>query len=147
MFMNMAGQVRGIDPLLDTFFGFLRRKTDFFQGPPSSDGGGGASPTNGAKVKVLEAFERQRTKAVEQREKERKARDDKKKVRETTHRLCGVCVCVCCEKNTRERERERQGDWGFGGWQAASRPEGVGSRSLNPFSPLPPPRQSLHLFF
>lgn len=32
MYMNLAQQNQGIDNLLDSFFGFLRRKTDFFTG-------------------------------------------------------------------------------------------------------------------
>lgn len=32
LFLNVAQQAQGIEPLLDHFFGFLRRKTDFFSG-------------------------------------------------------------------------------------------------------------------
>jgi N-terminal conserved domain of Nudc. len=34
LYMTVAQTAQGIDPLLDTVFGFLRRKTDFFAGPP-----------------------------------------------------------------------------------------------------------------
>jgi len=33
LYLNVAQQTRGIEPLLDTVFSFLRRKTDFFEGP------------------------------------------------------------------------------------------------------------------
>ena len=36
MYISMAQQLGGIDPLLDSFFGFLRRKTDFLSGASSS---------------------------------------------------------------------------------------------------------------
>ena len=34
MFMTIAQQAHGIEPLLETLFSFLRRKTDFFSGAP-----------------------------------------------------------------------------------------------------------------
>lgn len=37
LYLNVAQTTRGIDPLLDTLFGFLRRKTDFFNGPPGAE--------------------------------------------------------------------------------------------------------------
>ena len=49
MYMNLAQQVRGIDPLLDSVFSFLRRKTDFFTGPPNS--------ANGSEVAVKKVME------------------------------------------------------------------------------------------
>lgn len=39
MLLGMAqSQATGIDGMLDVFFGFLRRKTDFFVGPGGVDG-------------------------------------------------------------------------------------------------------------
>jgi hypothetical protein len=36
LYLNVAQTTRGIEPLLDSVFSFLRRKTDFFAGPPGS---------------------------------------------------------------------------------------------------------------
>jgi len=55
LYMNVANTARGIEPLLDTVFSFLRRKTDFFAGPPGSD------PQNGTKVatdKVMQVLQK-----------------------------------------------------------------------------------------
>ena len=37
MYMNIAQQAHGIDPLLNSMFSFLRRKTDFFSGATGAD--------------------------------------------------------------------------------------------------------------
>ena len=55
--MNMAQQMGGIDPLLDSFFGFMRRKTDFFVGAASG---------TAAQETVLKAFEKNRARADEE---------------------------------------------------------------------------------
>ena len=49
LYLNIADATRGIEPLLDTVFSFLRRKTDFFAGPPGSEKG-----TEAALAKVQE---------------------------------------------------------------------------------------------
>lgn len=41
LYMNVAQTTRGIEPLLDSVFSFLRRKTDFFAGPPGSENNNG----------------------------------------------------------------------------------------------------------
>eukprot|EP00586_Coscinodiscus_wailesii_P018391 CAMPEP_0172495986 /NCGR_PEP_ID=MMETSP1066-20121228/79775_1 /TAXON_ID=671091 /ORGANISM="Coscinodiscus wailesii, Strain CCMP2513" /LENGTH=337 /DNA_ID=CAMNT_0013268025 /DNA_START=77 /DNA_END=1090 /DNA_ORIENTATION=- len=56
LYMNVAQQARGIEPLLDTVFSFLRRKTDFFSGPPGTDG----DVTETAVAKVNEVLKKHR---------------------------------------------------------------------------------------
>jgi len=73
MFLNVAQQAQGIDPLFDALFSFLRRKTDFFSG---------ASPEK-IQESVLIAIKKQQV--IHDREKEelkrKKAEDEKKKER------------------------------------------------------------------
>ena len=82
--MNMAQQMGGIDPLLDSFFGFMRRKTDFFVGAASG---------TAAQETVLKAFEKNRARADEEtkekaaKEKKRKAEEEKRKARIEAEKL------------------------------------------------------------
>lgn len=59
LYMNVAQATRGIEPLLDTVFSFLRRKTDFFAGPPGSADGSAAAvqKVNDVLRKHLEMYE------------------------------------------------------------------------------------------
>lgn len=70
LYLNVAQTTRGIDPLLDTLFGFLRRKTDFFSGPPGSVEGN----CDAAIAKVNEIL----SKHVEMYVKEREVKQEKK---------------------------------------------------------------------
>ena len=51
LYLNVAQTTRGIEPLLDTVFSFLRRKTDFFEGPP------GSAPNEGSAAAVAKVNE------------------------------------------------------------------------------------------
>jgi hypothetical protein len=74
--MNMAGQLGGIDPLLDGFFGFLRRKTDFFTGAVSPEA---------AQASVLAAFTKNFERAEEDA-REKAAKEKKRKADEEARR-------------------------------------------------------------
>ena len=82
MLMGMAQQAGGIEPLMDQFFGFMRRKTDFFTGPISA-----SSPEHNAEEAVLKAFRKNKARAEEDikekqaKEKKRKAEEEKRKKR------------------------------------------------------------------
>ena len=73
MYISLAQQIGGIDPLLDSFFGFLRRKSDFFSGAASS---------NAARETILNAFTKNKDRYEEDvhekidKEKKRKAEED-----------------------------------------------------------------------
>eukprot|EP00560_Eucampia_antarctica_P009321 CAMPEP_0197828436 /NCGR_PEP_ID=MMETSP1437-20131217/4997_1 /TAXON_ID=49252 ORGANISM="Eucampia antarctica, Strain CCMP1452" /NCGR_SAMPLE_ID=MMETSP1437 /ASSEMBLY_ACC=CAM_ASM_001096 /LENGTH=365 /DNA_ID=CAMNT_0043429639 /DNA_START=11 /DNA_END=1108 /DNA_ORIENTATION=- len=75
LYMNVAQTARGIDPLLDTVFSFLRRKTDFFNGP---DGQG----TTLAVTKVNEVLQ----KHVQIYEEEQEKKQTTKKAKSTAMR-------------------------------------------------------------
>ncbi|GMI11753.1 hypothetical protein TrLO_g14726 [Triparma laevis f. longispina] len=85
MFMNLAQQVRGIDPLLETFFGFLRRKTDFFTGADDQQ----------AMKKVMEALMKQK-KFVD---------DDKKMAEEKKLKKAKEAAALKAKKEKKEKER------------------------------------------
>ena len=73
----MAQQMGGIEPLLDSFFGFMRRKTDFFVGAMSGEA---------AEETVLKAFSKNKARSDED-VKERAAKEKKRKAEEEKRRL------------------------------------------------------------
>lgn len=90
MLMNIAERRRGIDPLLDSVFGFLRRKTDFFKG---------ASSIAAAEKTLMESFKKHvalaeqemaKEKAKEQKKKAKAAAESKKKEEAEAAKTAGV---------------------------------------------------------
>ena len=84
MFMQVAQQAGGIENILDVFFGFLNRKTDFFTG---ADEGKSRSLVN---VHLEKWIAEGKRKADEDREKNAEA--DKKRKRAEEERLAGPDV-------------------------------------------------------
>ena len=86
-YVNLAQQVGGIDNLLDSFFGFLRRKTDFLSGAESSDK---------AREAVIKAFQKNKERADEE-VKEKAMKEKKRKAEEEARRhACLYSSPVSC---------------------------------------------------
>jgi len=115
LYLNVAQTTRGIDPLLDTVFSFLRRKTDFFKGPP------GTSPEEGSAVAVAKVNEVLRKHVelyeAERAQKEAKENDKKKKAK----KAAGTTEAVNKEKETEEEDQViEMSEDGFDASSAAS---------------------------
>ncbi|GLE05628.1 hypothetical protein PINS_up014666 [Pythium insidiosum] len=76
LLLNMAQSQRGIEPMLDTVFSFLRRKTDFFSG---------ASPQV-VEETVLKALRKQAAIAEKEQYHKKQQEEEKKKLREKKQR-------------------------------------------------------------
>lgn len=71
LYLNVAQTTRGIEPLLDTVFSFLRRKTDFFAGPTGAPNGTEAAIQKVQEVvrKHADLYEKSRKKDAPKKEK------------------------------------------------------------------------------
>mmetsp|Transcript_28437 Transcript_28437/g.43625 ORF Transcript_28437/g.43625 Transcript_28437/m.43625 type:complete len:93 (-) Transcript_28437:33-311(-) len=76
LYLNVAQQARGIEPLLDTVFSFLRRKTDFFSGPPGS----GDNGTQIAMEKVNEVLQKHAKIYQDQQQQQKKKQTKKNEI-------------------------------------------------------------------
>jgi len=86
LFMTVAQQANGIEPLLDQLFGFLRRKTDFYSAPSEKI----EDMVMGVLQKHGELVQQDKAKKAASAAKEKKRKDGlalKKK----------VCDCLCLE--------------------------------------------------
>lgn len=73
LYLNVAQTTRGIEPMLDSVFSFLRRKTDFFAGPPGSHPDEGSARAVAKVQEVLDKhvriYEEGRRRQLEKKEK------------------------------------------------------------------------------
>merc|ERR1711988_1465133 len=91
MLMNIAERRRGIDPLLDSVFGFLRRRTDFFKG----------AGLDHAEKTVMESFKKHAAIAERDIAKEKKKEAEQKKKRRKrrqARRLPTPMAMVCSSR-------------------------------------------------
>ena len=81
LYMNVAQTARGIEPLLDTVFSFLRRKTDFFNGPGGEGTSVAAAKVNEVLQKHVDLYEKDQQQRKKQKTKKTKikAKEEVKK--------------------------------------------------------------------
>lgn len=76
-YLNVAQTKRGIEPLLDSMFSFLRRKTDFFAGPPGTEPGQGTvsamQKVNEVLAKHIDIHNEEKNKKVKKTKSEKSA--------------------------------------------------------------------------
>lgn len=100
LYSTIASQTQGIEPLLDSIFSFLRRKTDFFDGPSNGIGG---SPSE-QQEKAVSIVEQTVRKHVELYTQDKAKKEEAKRV---SMRMKEETEKKRKEKMQRETERER----------------------------------------
>eukprot|EP00581_Thalassiosira_minuscula_P009839 CAMPEP_0183704118 /NCGR_PEP_ID=MMETSP0737-20130205/1568_1 /TAXON_ID=385413 /ORGANISM="Thalassiosira miniscula, Strain CCMP1093" /LENGTH=366 /DNA_ID=CAMNT_0025930937 /DNA_START=110 /DNA_END=1210 /DNA_ORIENTATION=+ len=78
LYLQIANQAQGIEPLLDTVFSFLRRKSDFFSGPPGS-GDQGTEKAIATVNRVLQKHADLHLKDKRKKEEEEKQREERRR--------------------------------------------------------------------
>ena len=110
MFLNIAQQSQGIDPLLDHLFSFLRRKTDFFSGATAQMTEDTVLKTMRKHAALSEKNALEKKKAMEKEDSRRKERAAKKKevllpfepyVYHLPDIMCPISGRACVEKEAR----------------------------------------------
>ena len=148
LFLNVAQQARGIEPLLDTVFSFLRRKTDFFSGPPGVPRSGATSKdgTDVAVDKVNEVLQkhvklyRDSVVAKEKQQQKQKQKQNSSEAPPKTKSSDGAALASSRTTSTNEDpvlEMSRDGGFDVSGGSAAAEPS-VGQTPQPPQSPSLP---------
>jgi len=89
LYLNVANQAHGIEPLLDTVFSFLRRKSDFFAGPPGSGDKGtenAIATVHGVLQKHADIYLKEKRKKEEEAKRKEEARRKKREAAEEKKR-------------------------------------------------------------
>lgn len=128
LYMNVAQSTRGIEPLLDTVFSFLRRKTDFFSGPQGQGTTAAVEKVNevlGKHVAIYEAAQKKKVEAEEARQKKKEAAEVAKRKKEA-------------EKAAAAAKEEGVIELGEDGFDVSSDPEPAPKKVSKPEATAPP---------
>lgn len=102
LYMNVAQQARGIDPLLDTMFSFLRRKTDFFKGPDGQGPDEAMSKVTSVLQKHVDLYKEAEAKQhakLEQAKKQKEEKERKRREKEEKKRAAAVAATATATVN------------------------------------------------
>jgi len=120
LYLNVAQTARGIEPLLDTVFSFLRRKTDFFSGPGGTDA---------AVSKVQEVLDKHVKIYTEQKQKEGKEKRKKEEAKKKKEQVAAAA--------TTKKEEEVIEVGADGGFDVSEKPLPAATLPQSPAEPQP----------
>lgn len=123
LYMNVASTAKGIEPLLDTVFSFLRRKTDFFSGPPGS--GDGSQMATQKVMEILQKHADLHQADLKKKEQEKKKKELAKKKKDDQTKKESPPVVV-------EKEDPGVIEMGENGFDISDAPDIKASSSLSP---------------